>query len=287
MAVQIDGINVHNDKALEYVNALNCDWVRIDVNWWAVEQTKNNYNWKDIDSQVNYYISGGLKIYASVAYTPKYISANQSDMPSIDRWQAFITQFAKRYSNKIDVVSIWNEPNLKQFFNGTMNDYFHGLLETATPLIRAYAPQMKIAAPELSTLSSTKWWKWLREARHHQALYDIVSIHSYADDVIKCFRQGKVPLFGWLVPKWSAYNKYLKKIDRLVFLTECGYEAFDDCDKAQKNQKKYIEDVQKNKDKANIDTIMFYTLRDAQSFEFEGPFGFYTHDWKTKKISEV
>lgn len=287
MAIKIDGINVHVDKRSEYVKPLSCEWVRIDVNWWVVEKTKNKYNWTDIDKLVAHYNSAGIKIYATIGYTPKYISDSQLDMPPIDRWIAFVDNFSKRFKDSIDVVSIWNEPNLNGFFNGTMHDYFHGLLITASPLIRENAPNMKIAAPEISTLNSSNWWHWLREARHHSKYFDIVSIHSYADNVIRCFRYGKVPILGWIIPKWGSYNKYLKKIGKPVFLTECGYEAHEDDYKEQKKQKEYLEYVQKNKRKAKIDVIMFYTLRDAIDFNAEGPFGLYTRDWHAKKASAI
>ncbi len=288
MSVKIDGLNIHVDgNHLPQAKMTGCEWVRIDINWWDIETKENTFNWSSIDHLVNTIYSNHVKIYATLMGTPKWHKPAFNNPPDPTVWARFCSTTARRYGNKIDVYSLWNEPNLgKTFWTGGMKEFFQTIVAPGYTAIKSVNPALKVAAPDLATTGKSKWPGWLSEMRHHRDYFDIVSIHSYHDSastVKRCFTVGKVPILNIFVPKWRAYNSYLKDLKRPVFLTEVGIPAKYGNSRQEKAQKKFTEQVMKYKKDMDVEQIFFYTLVDANS-ALEEPFGFYSINWNGKEV---
>ena len=284
--MKIDGINVHEDSLSPKVIPLGCDWVRIDVNWWTVEQQNGIYSWGHMDKLVNHYVSAGFKVYATLMGTPGWHKGNFNDPPSPTIWARFCTACAKRYQNKIAVYSLWNEPNLgKTFWTGDMKQFFQTIVAPGAQAIKSVNPNLAVAAADFATTSKSKWPSWLNEFKHHMRYIDIVSIHSYKDsasEVERAFTKG-TPILGWLFPKYRPYNQYLGKLKKPVFLTEVGLEAKFGNSKQMKAQAKFVKEVQERKGDMKVDTVLFYCLKDADK-DLEKPFGFYSINGEGKTV---
>lgn len=280
--MKIDGINAHvdpNDSPL--VQRLGCEWVRIDVNWWTIETSNNNFNWGPLDQLVNSYYSKNIKIYASLMGSPSWHRPSFNNPPDVGLWTRFCTKVAQRYRHKIFVYSLWNEPNLgDRFWTGGMKEFFQTIVVPGAQAIKNVDLSLMVAMADFATLSSSKWPEWLREAKHHLSNIDIVSIHTYKDTgwEVKCaFKYGKVPIINIFVPKWRPYNYYLNKMNRTVFLTEVGLPAHYGNTAEMDKQRDLVESVQKDKHDINVDAVFFYCLKDADP-TLEEPYGLYNSD---------
>lgn len=290
MPVKIDGINVHTDyKHISQVQHLGCSWVRIDINWWQIELAKNNYVWSPIDSLVNTYASKGIKIYATLMGTPKWHKPNFTNPPDPYIWQNFCTAFAKRYNGKIAVISLWNEPNLgKRFWTGSTKDFFEIIIKHGYEAVKTVNPNVSVACGDFATTSSSDWPEWLSMAKKYKKYFDIIGIHTYHDtvsEVKRCWNLGKVPIIGWFLPKWQPYSWYLSGIHKPVYLTETGLVAAYGNNKEMAKQKKFAEEIMKDKKDIDVENIFFYCLTDANPAA-EQPYGFYDSSFRPKLVAQ-
>lgn len=290
MAVQIDGINVHIDsRNSSLVRKLGCQWVRIDVNWWQIEKSRGSYSWSAIDSIVNSYRSAGMMIYATLMGTPSWLGKDFRSPPDVASWRSFCIAFAKRYVGKVQVVSLWNEPNLgKTFWTGKKKQFFETIVKNGYQAIKAVNPNILVAASDFATLGSSHWTTWLNLMKKYRKYIDILSVHAYgssASKILRCWNSGKFWFFGWLIPKWRPYKWYFNAVRKPIYLTEIGFPAKYGNSKEMKKQKEFTEKIMKNKkDLKNVHFIFFYCLIDADP-KLEKPFGFYSSNGQPKTVS--
>jgi len=179
------GVNAHipNDAVLDRVAEAGIEWVRIDFLWSKVEVERDVYDWRVYDALVDRLEARGLRAYATLQGTPAWATSGSefSGVPEeVAQWQEFVYLAAKRYRGRIAAWGIWNEPNLRHFWEGSRADYIYGLLIPASKAIRTADPGALICGPDLAHLSSGKWDSWLRDviiaAGDH---IDVVTHHYY------------------------------------------------------------------------------------------------------------
>lgn len=150
----------------------------------------------NIDRIFDFLLSIGMKPFVELGFMPEaYASTPQttfhykgfSSMPKEDeKWTDLITKLIEhleeRYGAK-EVRSwffeVWNEPNLRFFFDGTMKDYFH-LYELTARAIKKVDDKLKVGGPATSNNM------WIPEFRHfcesNRVPYDFITTHHYPSD---------------------------------------------------------------------------------------------------------
>src|ERR1700712_2448794 len=169
------GVNIHAPQGpelaaeLDRVKAAGLGWVRIDFIWAVVEPRKGAYNWHPYDALAAAARARGLQIYATIAYTPAWAT----DGPELtgvprnpDDWRRICQRAAMRYRGKITYWGLWNEPNLKQFWAGSRDQYIDVILKTGADAIHAGNRAARVSGPTLSHLVSgdADWYDGLRES---------------------------------------------------------------------------------------------------------------------------
>jgi hypothetical protein len=241
--------------------ALGASGARMDFNWFDFQPTPTRWGWAALDSAVSSARAQGLSIYATVAYTPKWassvsgctqfasdeVSRCENKLPAdVQAWTAAVTAVVTRYRGQVDCWGIWNEPNLRTFFDGTLDQFVTRIFEPAARAIRAADPQARICGPELSHLAASSNWNgksgtcafggcirngWERDLA--QLLdrvgphLDVITHHVYRDDAagaMQALLDGETQ-FGVLVHD-SVKNVIASKgyAHREVWITETGWE---------------------------------------------------------------
>ena len=286
---KIDGINAHvPDKTwIAKSLALGVKWIRIDINWCLVEPKNGSYSFGPLDTAISEAKRLGLKIYASIAYTPAWLNPNRKAAPPVEYWVRFVSKVAQRYGTKIDVYGLWNEPNLKAFYTGTMDEYKKIIMIPGYQAIKNVNPTLQVAAGELASSSGSDWPKWVELLYKNHTVMDVVGFHSYQDSaeaVKNRFNVGKAWIFGWFIPYYRPYNHYLDKLrkkGKKIFLSEVGWKAKAGDSKQEKAQKENIEKLMKYKKDMKVDEIFIYDLHDDINF-LNNPWGLYDHTGKPK-----
>ena len=154
------------------------------------------YNFLNVKKVLDNVLETGFKPFVELSFMPSALAKkkkyglrykNNNSMPkSLEEYSNFIKDFInfllENYGKEeIETwfFEVWNEPDLKIFFNGSKNDYLK-LYETAFKAIKSICPSLKVGGP------STSKCKWLKDFANygetHNAKPDFISTHHYVGD---------------------------------------------------------------------------------------------------------
>ena len=269
------GINAHLPSAadISLAAACGCKWIRLDFDWRAIEPKKGQFNWAPYDAAVRAARANGMKVYATLAYVPTWVNADYRACPDTFNWAYFCTKVGVRYNGQINVFSLGNEPNLKDFYTGSQKDYVNVILKAGYHALKSVSGNIVIAGGDLSTASKSNWWSWFSLLKKNSQYYDVFAWHVYqktADKVLSRYSRGRFPIVGWLVPKWRPFKWMLdgiKKKGKAVFLTETGLKARTSSKKELDNQKEFVSKLEKIRKDTKSDAIFIYDLKDNSLFK--------------------
>jgi hypothetical protein len=109
------------DRALDQIAAIGATWVRFDLNWSIVEARRGHDDWARVDELVIAARARGLRLLATLAYTPPWARAGRGDDKQPPRdprdYARFAAAAAERYGpDEIAAWELWNEPNNGMFW---------------------------------------------------------------------------------------------------------------------------------------------------------------------------
>lgn len=291
MKSKILGINAHIPTTALIDKAVECGfkWIRLDFAWNVLEPKKGVYNWSAMDTAVNYAVKKGLMIYGPIAYSPAWLNKDHRECPTNpDEWAYFVAKCASRYMNKINHWGLWNEPNLKQFYVGSKEDYLKVILIKGNQALRSISKNIKIVAGDLATTSSSDWPDWFELLYKNHTLYDIFAWHTYqsnASTIYFRYMLGKIPLISWFIRSYQPFKWYLDKVKqngKEIWLTETGWKAKNS--KEEKKQKDNIEDLQEIQNDIDSSVTFIYEIIDDQNIDDK--WGIYKADGSKKQTAE-
>lgn len=150
----------------------------------------------NIDSIFDFLLDIGMKPFVELGFMPEAFASGTATcfhykgnvtMPREDGlWTDLICQLIRHLINRYGLsevqswfFEVWNEPNLRFFFDGTQEDYFH-LYKLTADAIKSVEPTLKVGGP---ATSNNMWIPELREfcAKNNVAL-DFISTHHYPSD---------------------------------------------------------------------------------------------------------
>lgn len=151
------------------------------------------YNWQYVDKLYDFLLSIDIRPFVEFGFMPPALASGEKTVfwwkgnitqpKSYEKWSdlivALVKHFEERYG-KEEVekwyFEVWNEPNLKEFFSGTRDDYFK-LYDVTAKAVKSVSPTYRVGGP--ATSGST----WIKESLEFFAgrmeLVDFISTHSY------------------------------------------------------------------------------------------------------------
>jgi len=163
--------------------------------WSQIELSKGNFKWKNLDGALANAESKGMKDVLMVLGTtptwaaakkttpvyPPYPGANSAPKNMAD-WDNWVTQVVQRYKGRISSYEIWNEANLKMFYNGTPAQ-MADMTKRAYDIIKANDPAAIVvsASPSLRLQSAFDGFyvKYLAELAKLKWPVDVLAMHTY------------------------------------------------------------------------------------------------------------
>ena len=161
------GINAHlpSPAQLDMIKAAGFNWVRFDFNWKDMEPQQDQFVWGPWDNAVNHAHSIGLNVFATMAYTPKWASADPgctdcgpTPFANPADWADYVTKTVNRYKGKVKYWGLWNEPNLEHFYTGTLDQFVNDILIPGAQALKAADPNGLVLGPELAGLTKSSNW---------------------------------------------------------------------------------------------------------------------------------
>ncbi len=151
------------------------------------------YNWQYVDRLYDFLLSIHVRPFVEFGFMPPALSSGDKTvfwwkgniMPpkSYEKWAALIMALVKHWEERYGkselekwYFEVWNEPNLKEFFGGKIEDYFT-LYDVTAKAVKSVSTTYRVGGP--ATSGST----WIKESLQFFAerpnLVDFISTHAY------------------------------------------------------------------------------------------------------------
>jgi hypothetical protein len=222
------GINAHlpSGAMLDRVAAAGIAWIRVDFNWVTMEPARGVYDWALTDTVVTEARARGLHIYATLAYSPAWANGGQApNTPPLnsDDWYNFVHETVSRYREHVQHWGMWNEPNFKAFWSGSLTQYLQMILEVGARAVRD-AQGGLVLGPELGM--GDDWWVWFYQILAQKSGdLDIVTIHSYEDSGHDVLGRVDGPVPPWERPAVRDVMRATRARGKPLWLTETGWNT--------------------------------------------------------------
>ena len=179
------GVNIHftgEPKDLDLIAEAGFKFIRMDLTWSGIEREKGVYNFErtGYDTLTAGCTKRSIRILYILDYSNRLYESEQSVRTDTGRaaFAAFAEAAAKRYAGKNILWEIWNEPNIKQFWQPQpgVDDYCK-LVEAAALAIKKADPNALVIAPATSTIP----FDWLESCFKKGLLnwIDALTVHPY------------------------------------------------------------------------------------------------------------
>jgi hypothetical protein len=263
------GFNVHTLPADSptwcSLKRINGGWIRIDVNFADIEPYWNVFKWDELDATINTAVAKRFNIFASISTTPDWAAlkgSGRAAVPTTAAWTTFVSAVVARYKGKVNYWGIWNEPDNKTFFSGSVSDYIYYLLKPVAGIIRSADKANKICAPDM--IVSGHWGAWqkfyntiMKEAGD---CVDVITVHRYrseVSDLLHLFEGNTIPWYEG--PNLKQVTAAACKAGKLVWFTETGWNSAKGMDKQAGSYNSFLEWFDKC---LWMDKVFFYEIQD-------------------------
>ena len=200
--------------------------------WSQIETAKGTYKWDNLEGALTNAESKGITdILYVLGTTPEWAAAevNPDDYPqpgaasapaNIEDWNAWVTAVVNKFGNRITSYQIWNEANLKNFYNGTPKQMAE-MTKSAYDIIKAANPDALVVSASPSTRLASAFDRFFPEYLNElKALgwpVDVIAIHTYPDGA------GDPVARGALIEKAQAALTAAGAPDLPLWDTELNY----------------------------------------------------------------
>ena len=158
------------------------------VAWPNLEPSKNRWRFEMLDRYVAMAAEHHVGLLLPLGLSPTWASARPLEKSTyapgyaaeprdIEDWRTYVRTVVQRYKGRIQAYEIWNEPNLKQFWSGNV-DQMILLTAEAARIIRSIDPQAVIVSP---SPTQDRGIAWLSEflSKGGGAVVDVIGYHLY------------------------------------------------------------------------------------------------------------
>ena len=200
--------------------------------WSQIETQPGVYKWDNLEGALENAQSKGMTDVLMVLGTTPQWNAKEvgpDDYPQpgaasapkdLKAWDAWVTEVVTRYKGRITAYQIWNEANLKNFWNGTPEE-MADLTKRAYDIIKKIDPEALVVSASPSTRLTAPFEKFF--PAYLKALgalgwpVDVIAIHTYPA------ADGDPAARGAAIKAVQAYLKAAAAPDIPLWDTELNY----------------------------------------------------------------
>lgn len=204
---QFFGLHIHRAADLKaWPTARAGSWRLWDTytTWRDLEPKKGQWNFAQLDFNVNFAVQRGVEILLPLGSTPAWASARPTEScayglgcaaeaQNTQDWRNYVRTVATRYKGKIKQFELWNEVNLTPFYSGTPEKLLE-LQKIAYEEIKAVDQSNILVAPSFTGNNPNELYKFDRYLALGAGNYsDVISYHFYTP---KSSPEAAIPLVG-------------------------------------------------------------------------------------------
>ena len=180
--------------------------------WSQIEVKKGEFKWDNLEGALaNAESKGMTDILMVLGTTPEWAAkkVGKDDYPqpgaasapkNLQDWSDWVTAVVTRYKGRISAYEIWNEANLKNFYNGTPEELAE-MTKIANDIIKKVDPEALVVAASpalrLDARFTDFYPAYLKALAAANWPVDVLTLHSYPDG------QGNPATRGALIQKFK------------------------------------------------------------------------------------
>jgi Glycosyl hydrolases family 39 len=199
------------------------------VAWPDIEPRRDEWKFEQLDQYLDLAEEHHVGMLLVLGLTPGWASTRPKEKSAyqpgfaappktLDDWRVYVRTVAQRYKGRIEAYEIWNEPDLRQSWSGTVEEMVE-LTRITSEVIRGVDPEAKLVAPSVTSESGIRWLaQFLSKGGGKEV--DVVGYHFYVapkppEEVVPLIERvrgvmksgggGEMPLWdtelGWSGPK--------------------------------------------------------------------------------------
>lgn len=154
-----------------------------DVGWDAIEPSPGRYDWRDLDAAVGRAEAAGARVTYVFGRTPQWAAPRTVDPPKDMRaFDRYVTAVVQRYGNRIAAYEVWNEPNLRTYFSGSVDELVQ-MTRIVHTAVRSYGRGAITLAPSTTTRATESFYRfyfdYIRALGRAGWPVDGFAVHSY------------------------------------------------------------------------------------------------------------
>jgi xylan 1,4-beta-xylosidase len=186
----------HDELGVRHVrfHGLLCD----DMGTLILSRDRFLYSFFNADQIWDFLLSIGMKPFVELSFMPESLASGKSTVfhykgnitPPIfyEDWATLIQKLVAHWVDRYGAeevrtwfFEVWNEPNLKEFWSGSQEDYFT-LYRRTVQAIKGVDRQLSVGGP--ATAKNAWITEFLDFCEQHQLPADFVSTHHYPTDAL-------------------------------------------------------------------------------------------------------
>ena len=160
------------------------------VTWPRLEPNQGTWDFTGLDKYVDAAGQRNIDLMLPLGLSPSWVSSrpdeksayalgNAANPARLDAWRDYVRMIATRYKGRILGYEIWNEPNLKQFYSGSIPEMLH-LAAIAYTIIKEVDPHAAVCTPSAAGQSGVEWLdQYLQQGGGRYA--DVIGFHFYTN----------------------------------------------------------------------------------------------------------
>lgn len=166
------GIHIHRaDTSTPWPSVAFGSWRLWDAyaSWPQLEPQRGQWDFKRLDKYVAMAGLTGIELLLPLGLSPAWASArpdetsayrpgNAAEPAKLEDWRNYVRKVAERYKGRIRNYELWNEPNLKNFYSGSVETMV-ALAREAYVILKQVDTANQLAAP--ATTEGGKQLDWL------------------------------------------------------------------------------------------------------------------------------
>jgi len=190
-------------------------WVRASFGWSTGEPEPGAIDLEQFEPAVASAQAHGLRLIGLIAGTPSWASTDGSRLSpprDLGQFADYVERLARHFRGRVDVWEIWNEPDIGQFWRGSVEDYA-ALLTTACRAAKRGNPGCRVMSAGMDG-GGERYLVTLAELGALEEC-DLIGFHPYAGDP-----RGAETRMRDL---WRVLNFY--GLRKPVWVTEVGWQS--------------------------------------------------------------
>ncbi|AFY82267.1 beta-1,4-xylanase [Oscillatoria acuminata PCC 6304] len=211
------------------------------VEWFELEPRKGEWNFTILDKSVALAEENGVEILLNLGLTPRWASARPqepslyatgtaAEPKNIEDWRNYVRTVATRYKGRIHYYELWNEPNLKGFYTGSLETMLT-LCEEAYRILKEVDSSITVVSPPPTDAEHGIEWLNQYLARGGGAYADVIGFHFYVpflppETMVPLIHEVQMTMAKYGVGDKPLWNTETGWLGRAPFSDEWGAAGF-------------------------------------------------------------